>query len=252
MPSWTKDSWLAAIDFRPAFSVYLASRKSQVRGIDGSSDIISRLYSGDPRRDYDSLPRHNFTDVELDAGWNFFQIAVREQAQWRQDSHGLMFKESLSLLPNLAEASVQCATPFSGRCNTWPLWKGLRERIYVGPDDFVWRQPIDEPDYSHQTGQAALLLLEAIGYRSSFAASNQIAKLNVHSSHLDPYLSLMDHGCGMQGSRYQTILAGFQHLTVLRLHVPHATVTYHLSGFGVSVETTSHRQASSEVGTPLW
>lgn len=148
-----------------------------------------------------------------------------------------MFKEMFSLLPNITDASVQCATPFSGRCNTWPLWKALRERIYVGPDDFVWRQPIDEPDYAEQTGQAALLLLEAIGYRSSFAATNQIRRLNVHSSHLDPYLSLMNTGSVTHAVRYQTILAGFQHLTTLHFHVPHATVSAHISGFGVSVET---------------
>lgn len=101
----------------------------------------------------------------------------------------------------------------------------------------MWRIPIEEPDYAHQTGQAALLLLEAIGYRSSFASTKQVTKLNVHSQHLDPYLSLMDHGCGTQGLRYQTILAGFQHLTTLHLHVPHATVAVHVSGLGVSVET---------------
>ncbi|CZT22850.1 uncharacterized protein RCC_08556 [Ramularia collo-cygni] len=237
VPSWTKDSWLGAIDFRPAFSIYLASRKSQVRGFESDSPVISRLYSGDPRRDYDTLPRHTFTESELTAGWNSYQRVVGEQTLWRQDAHGLMFKELFSLFPNLTDASVQCAVPFSGRCNTWPLWRNLRERIFVGPDDFVWRQPIEEPDYAHQTGQAALLLLEAIGYRSSFAATKQITKLNIHSSHLDPYLSLMDRSCGSHGKRYQTILAGFQHLTSLYLHVPHATVSAHVSGLGVSVET---------------
>lgn len=264
VPFWTKDSWLEAIDFRPAFSLYLATRKSHVRGLDDDSGIISRVHSGDPRRDYDSLPRHSFTEAEIDTGWNSYQATVREQSQWRQDTHGMMFKELVSLLPNLTDASVQCATPFSSRwlvpinanplrqslnahqylSNTWPLWRTLRKRIYVGPDDFFWRQPIEEPDYAHQTGQAALLLLEAIGYRSSYAAIKQVTDLNVHSSHLDPYLSLMDHSSVTQSLRYQTILAGFQHLTTLCLYVPHATVSASISGLGVLVETMDFLRTS--------
>ncbi|KJY01556.1 hypothetical protein TI39_contig287g00024 [Zymoseptoria brevis] len=245
IPSWTKESYEKAIDMRPNFSLWLRGRKSQIReGYEGTG-ITSCLYPGDPRKEYEALPRHSLTKAELDAGWATFNQCAGQQARWSQDREGLSFKECISLLANLSKADVQCAVPFSGRTNDWPVWKKLRRHIYVGPDDFVWRQEMDEPDYAHMSGQAALCLLEALGYRASFAGIKQVKYLSVHSSHLDPYLSLMNEsasnttarGTPAHATRYQTLLETFRHLSTLRLHIPHATVSAHVSGFGMAVET---------------
>jgi hypothetical protein len=252
IPSWTKGSYEKAIDMRPDFSKWLQGRKSEIReGYEGVG-ITTRLYPGDPRREYEALKRHDLSQEELDAGWLHYSECVRQQARWCQWRHGRRFREAFAALSNLTEANVQCATPFSGRTNNWPVWKGLRNVIRVGPDDFVWRQDIAELDYAHLSGQAALCLLEALAYRASFPGVKQIKSLSVHSSHLEPYMDLLDDDpsgpkvfmayseeidelMAFRDARHLTLLDGFRNLTSLRLHIPHATVSAHVSANGVGM-----------------
>ncbi|TKA72354.1 hypothetical protein B0A55_06759, partial [Friedmanniomyces simplex] len=130
-----------------------------------------------------------------------------------------------------------CATPFHGRTNHLPVWRRLRKQIHVGPDEWMYSKH-EQTEGSHTKhigdGQAALCLLEAIGFRAQFAGTKLITKLTVQNTHRQPYMDLLGATVGQGGQgrteltvpahrlRYQNILEAFKHLTELNLDVPHA------------------------------
>ncbi|TKA74193.1 hypothetical protein B0A55_05142 [Friedmanniomyces simplex] len=130
-----------------------------------------------------------------------------------------------------------CATPFQGRANDLPVWRRLRKQIHVGPDEWMYSKH-EQTDGSHTKhigdGQAALCLLEAIGFRAQFAGTKPITKLTVQNTHRQPYMDLLGATVGQGGQgrteltvpahrlRYQNVLEAFKHLTELNLDVPHA------------------------------
>lgn len=244
LPDWTKESWKKAIDHRPPFSEWLAPFRAQATGEQGRLNQTSQsLLNYNPAKNYESLPRHDLSDEQLEIGYAAYKSCVRDQIHWRKNSLGIAFKEYFAMLPNLIEAKVQCVTPFEGRTNDWPVWKALREYILVGPDDWMYSTDFQETNYAYLSGHAALSLLEAVAYRASFSGTKQLTSLHIHSAHLDPYRRLMNEASGtilennLYNSGIHQLHEGFRHLTRLHLHVPHATLSARLSGSSMAHET---------------
>jgi len=171
---------------------------------------------------------------ELDEAWQRYARLKREQDNWREDEEGLCLKESLALLPNVSEASVTFAMSFCGRTNDWPVWTRLQPLILMGPDGWIYGSDWSQSDMLGTNvilsahGQAALCLLEAIGYRDSFSGTRPITKLDIDMRHHEPYQNLLGAttGHGKQPdmlphlTRFRIINGIFCRLTDLRLSNP--------------------------------
>lgn len=268
IPMMEKTEWLAAIDFRPRFSSWFASRARFQARSDFSSPFRTTGAGGiDYMAAYDALPRHNLGEDELGRAWHDFLAYRREQREWRQDQQGMRLKEALTSLPNLVEANVSCTTPFSGgRTNEWPVFNRLQRTILVGPDD--WRYSTDhfDPDYAVACGHAALALTEAVGYRATFCGLKPVTRLLLRSSHLGAFedltrfqsdkFNLVDilgerrHTTArlpMTSARHQLRVDAFRGLFVLKLHIPHATLSTRCSGLGLQAETIDFLKAATSL-----
>lgn len=128
-----------------------------------------------------------------------------------------------------------------------------------------------DPDYAHATGHAALALIEAIGFRSTFFGIKPVTKLQLHSSHLGSYQDLFESQNGLRrnfttddavprsgsenrtpcynrGSAHHNMrVDAFRNLTSLKLHVPHATLSTRLHGDGLRIETLQFLYAAKQV-----
>lgn len=245
LPDWPRDAWEKAIDFRPTFRKWFTSHKADFGDSTGMQS---------PVRVYDDLPRHHFTQEELDAGYAAFKHCYQQQISWRKQQYSLGFREFISRLPNLKEAYVACTTPFRGRTNTWPVWKGIHKTILVGPDDWMYSLDFQDARYADLSGQAALSLLAGITYRATFSGTAPVTKLSVHSPHLDSYQHLMNvswpsvpMGLPSQRSVSHQLTGAFHNLTDLHIHVPHATVTARLSGLGLAHETITFLSSATQL-----
>lgn len=174
LPMWNKRDWTNAVDFRPPF----------LQWCEESGLARSRPGAGQPypdrteaRKEYDLLPRHHFTQDQLNAGWLAYEANRDAQHRWRTDVQGLELKEYISSFPNLREAVIRKAEPLSGRVNDRPFWKHLLRQILVGPDAWLYRASVEGDDQFE--GTLAVNFLEAIGYRNSFAGLQPVETLSL-------------------------------------------------------------------------
>lgn len=244
LPDWNKTAWQRAIDSRPPFSQWLAPiRAVATREQASLNPVLQSLREYNLAENYESLPRHTFSDEQLEMGYAAYRSCVRDQINWRKNSLGIAFKEYFAMLPNVIEAKVQCTTPFAGPTNQWPVWKALRQYILVGPDDWMYSTDFQEANYAYLSGHAALSLLEAVAYRASFSGTQHLKSLYVHSAHLDPYRRLMNEASGtifeheFHNLGIHQLHEGFRHLNKLCLHIPHATISARLNGSSMAKET---------------
>lgn len=265
LPEWPRAEWESKIDLRPDFSLWQAARRAQ----QGQTCHTCKLSQHpcldcactypDLDPEYRSLQRQFLTTAELDVAYgSFLRLVWKQQCLHSGDLR--KFKEHFAMLPNVSEASVKGATPFSGRTNEWPVWKGLRKTILVGPDD--WMYPKGHPmsnvssDTAHQqrhgrgAGQAALYLLEGVGYRSQFFGTKHITKLSVQAK--QPYRDLIGAagsfgGIPADSQRYQTIVEAFRHVEDLSLNIlyPFESNAHH--GPGLTSETVELLRAAKQL-----
>lgn len=174
LPMWNKRDWTNAVDFRPPFSMW-CEESGLAKSIPGVPQHFPNRT--ELRQEYDKLPRHNFTQDEMKSGWLAFESNRNAQHSWAFDVQGLELKEFVSSFPNLREAVIRKAAPFSGRVNDKPFWKHLRRQILVGPDAWLLGATLDGED--HFEGCLALVFLEAIGYRNSFAGLKPVEVLSL-------------------------------------------------------------------------
>ncbi|KAK3715964.1 hypothetical protein LTR37_006694 [Vermiconidia calcicola] len=218
---WRRRDWEQRIDHRPDYRIW-----ARERDISPRVSLEGRQYDGRSFKDYETLPRHSFTEQQLDRAWEEFIRLGLQQRGWREDVHSLIFKEHFAMLPNLVECTAVTATPFKGKTSNWPVWKRLRLRMLVSPDDWMYKTTHWKDGHrGTMAGQAALCLLEAVGFRACFVGTKHIDKLTVHASQSGPWRRLMGRTAGTQtiyhNTRYHTVLDGFRHLTELDLRISH-------------------------------
>lgn len=253
LPDWDRNEWETHIDFRPDLKSWSRSRWLERVEVNGGNDVL-RVVRGPPKcgrqrseDEYEKLPRHSFTESELENGWRVFSTLQNNQ-RTGQSHQSLFFREHFARFPNLVEAEVTTATPFQGRISKWPVWKRLRQQMFVSPDDWVYGIDYAENESrARLSGQAALCLLEAIGFRASFAGTNQIRSLTVNAAHSGPFKKLMGKGMYLRyrghddenfdfDSRLDRLREGFKHLTEISLHVPHAAESDYIGGEATAAE----------------
>lgn len=174
-------------------------------------------------------------EKRLDISWRNFQALCNRQAEWYFDNENYqrIFKEAISSLPNLTKASVGVAEPCEGSTSCWPVWGRLKREMLVSPGDWVFEEEAEyrwNDNRMAQTTRAALNLLEAIGFRSSFAGVTPVQTLSVHTLNNGRLETLMS-GLTADDSKltfspriescFQTLLGAFAHLTDLDLQIPH-------------------------------
>lgn len=172
MPAWNKRDWTKAVDFRPPFSAWCEE-------IANSKPGVRQLFPDrtEARKEYDRLPRHDFTQDQMKAGWLAFEANRDAQHRWFAGGQGLELKEYVSSLPNLREAVIRKVAPFNGRVNDKPFWKHLRRQILVGPDAWLYGTNLQGEDTFE--GILAVIFLEAIGYRNTFAGMRPVEVLSL-------------------------------------------------------------------------
>ena len=174
-------------------------------------------------------------DEVLKAAWHRFDDLRTQQTEWFYENDGYLrvFKELLSSLPNLASATAGMAMPFQGSTARWPVWQRLKSSNLVSPDDWMFDELEEVRRRDHRMAQSTrgtLNLLEAIGFRSSFAGMSQVKDLKIHALSNGRWKSLLAGRISDDATlrtfapdvetRFQMLLAPFAHLTTLDLHVP--------------------------------
>ena len=251
LPKWDYHQWTRHIDFRPDYTAWQQKRlyeiQSACREYSKKGKLCSKCLNATWQlsSEYDTVPRHSLGPEQRKLGFRQFDNLRKSQSALVEDEEGIMLKEYFARLPHVQKVTVKPTTPFQGKTNEWPVWKRLRQRIYVGPDQWMYddqneadflSDESERPDHSfyHQArleelrGQPLLWMLGAIGYRSQFSGTNQIAKLELQYSHIVPLRNLMGKYANSgvseydREARFQTIAEGFGHARDLTLEVPHA------------------------------
>lgn len=193
-----------------------------------------------PARDRPRFERlaagHTQDEETLRSAYTGYEALLLQQHDCLRNKgqHLELLKEAISSLPNLTSISAGIALPFRGSTARWPVWKRLKRRILISPDDWMYEDDADYRDNPHrmrQTTDFLLQHLEAIGFRASFAGIKQIRELDLEMLHQGRLRSLMA-GVGLDDpavrvfsleveTHFQTMTAAFEHLTTLDLQVPH-------------------------------
>jgi hypothetical protein len=151
-------------------------------------------------------------------------LARKEQNIWLGDDARLRFKEHFSLLPNIVEAQTINFTPGLGSYDEGPVWRQILQRTSIGPSMWASNEDTGSPRSSSRvelSGQALICLLEAVGYRATFAGVKHMRTLRLNTSFLDcPLYDFDPHRSGgtvyvkqRWASRWQHVQEGFKHLT---------------------------------------
>ena len=163
LPQYTRAEWEARIDGRPFHWQWVHVRRREIRSIcplgdagHASADLCDachhRLYN--LRREYDNLPRHDFSVRRLDDAWISYSQLCEEQWQWREDCQGLLFKESFALLPNVSDARVTnvatCMHAVQDETAVSTYWTRLRRLTLLGPESWDCRYRVDNTPIAGQ------------------------------------------------------------------------------------------------------
>lgn len=183
-----------------------------------------------PISESDSQRCHSFSYEQLKHGYDQFQVLRQQQRNWRHASTQLAFKEHFAMLPSVAEATLTYARSNENvPANALPVWKGLRQRMCIGPDNWepfgaiICGAPDSMPAMISMT--ATMCLLEAIGFRSTFVGTNPITRLNAAylcaygDSHFSASWGQTPYG-REPAMIIKDIRQTFQHLTHLSVREP--------------------------------
>lgn len=182
-----------------------------------------------------NLSQDGSNDKSLAAAWKAFDALRTRQTDWFYDNTTALhlFAELVSSLPNLTSASSGIAVPFHGSTARWPVWSRLKAHMLISPDDWIFDHDSDylgNDNRMLQSARATLNMLEAIGFRASFAGTTQVQSLRVHCMNNGRWKALLagytadDLSLSFSPqleSRFQTLSATFAHLAVLDLDIPH-------------------------------
>ena len=176
LPKWNRAAWEENVVHYPETPWYHHSYDA------------SRPISEWTRPNQSSVDEHccPFSEPSrMNIAWDEFQSLRREQRKWCGDATRLIFMEGFAMLPNLMEVSISTTKSFQGPTSQWPVWKRLQERMLVSPDDWICMSKYSkEMSRSRVCRHGTLILMEAIGSRSSFAGTRRIDRLSLHYSHI--------------------------------------------------------------------
>ena len=195
LPFWCHEEWEDAINYNADISDWKAHRLGEhdstaERTGDAPDeppfDLPDALANGENQE-----PRHLFSSEQLDHGWTEFQSLREQQYHWHESREGISLKECFAMLPNLD--TVICTSAYtSGKVNfrrTWPVWKRMRRRILVSPNDWAslyaksgWMVGV----YRDFSRRISFAVLEAIAFRASFSGTKHVTQLRLHSPQIRP------------------------------------------------------------------
>ncbi len=220
--NFEQSKWEGIIDFRDDIMIDEMTVPTIYRTYSGSVSSLRDCF-------HENLRPHHFSQWHRDAGWREFCDLRQQQLAWTQEQTSIGFKDYFAMLPNVTEANFMPSTDQYLQSNKSPAWKKLRERMLVGPSDWM-DEPLDSSVNGHElSGVACLSFLEAIGSRASLPGVKQITKLDVWSLHDGPLQDLMNSDDGTEltyiqrgwDTRYQKLQEGFRPLTELTFNVHH-------------------------------
>jgi hypothetical protein len=221
LPNFTKAEWVESLDYRREL---IEAETSTSKVTDVNQDIAAYLRGEKP---FDDLKKHDFTKAQLKDGFKQFCKLQAQQRIWLEDGTRQCFKECFAMLPNIVEATVKAHGPYQGRNNDPPIFRRIRQRILVGLDDWPnQHRYFGHLEYKGRDGlaaQAFLCLLEATGFRASFACTrNHITKLTAHAMHSGDlgFFGRTEYASLHSAARWKDVVEAFKHLEVLSLHVP--------------------------------
>lgn len=264
LPAWNKRDWTKAVDFRPPFSTWCL----QECGVDiskPSKDEVLRIIqdrsaTDEKGREWDRLPRHSFTQDQMMAGWLAFEANRDAQHGWFASGQSLELKEYLSSLPNLREAVIQKFAPFHRRAKDKPFWDYHRRQMFVGPDAWSYGVNLNIGE-DHFEGTLAVMFLEAIGYRNTFAGMRPVETLSldlVTKWSLASLRALVTNEIGSTEpinpstnplDRLGIAVDAFRPLKHLSLTCPHVSDHVNIALDGAAQETQALLAAATELRT---
>ena len=163
LPQYTRQEWEGHIDRRPLRSPWADVRRREIRATcpleDASHEtsILCDVCRGrleQLHHEYETLPRHDFSARRLDDAWSCYSQLCWQQRQWREDYHGMLFKESFALLPNVNQARVSnAATCLHAERNETAVnihWTRLCRLILLGPESLDCRTRMDDTPIAGQ------------------------------------------------------------------------------------------------------
>lgn len=208
---------------------------SQIKHVHVYADILPEW----DRHEFETQAlRHSDVERQIGVGPALlkFDECCKAQREWylQNDEYLRIIKELLSSLPNLRSASVGITVPLEGSTRRWPLWSRVSSEIILSPDDWMFNQgggyPHEDNHGATWTTLATINLLEAIGFRSSFAGITQVKKLKVHTLKTVRLKTVMEGRTFDDSnltfsprveSRFETLLTAFDHITALDLDILH-------------------------------
>ena len=152
---------------------------------------------------------------------------------------GIALKELFARLPNVIHAIATFAMPSTGKVANQPIWKRLRDRILVSPDDWIHDKAYSDTEKGIcLSGCSTLSFLEAVEFRSSFAGTKPLETVTIHSAHAGAYgdvvrtsLNLGNAPLILQSvhkwdAQLTKIAMGFRQLRYLHLRVQHLSLEH--------------------------
>lgn len=215
MPQYTCSEWKEEIDQRQPFPDYWQTCLQDVVGdstFKADEAPMRGWYYRKAWREYDAMPKHDYSDDRLDQGWQAYKAYIEEHKTWPRKHYDLVFEELLTKLPNLAKINVRSPVHEYEVANNWPVWKRIRESALVAPP-FQWLE-------RNLTAVVVGSVLAAVGRRSSSPGSRHIKTLHIEAFNIWPAI-----GGISECNKYSATepLVAFQHITSMHLHVPEAT-----------------------------
>ncbi|KAK3116257.1 hypothetical protein LTR53_003561 [Teratosphaeriaceae sp. CCFEE 6253] len=201
--------------------------------LDGCGKCNSMLLHYQASQDA-QLPSPKPTEEQIEAAMSRYHELSASQRAWREDVEGRVFQEAFNLLPNLVGADLATAASFEDYGEVRPVWKSVEQETHFRLGEaggyFEGNEHMDRGPRHPGPGQAALCLLEAIGFRAQFAGTKHLTRLDVRGTHCRPYRALLGVTLrqGRMASlgpspahdhRYNNLIEGFRHLTDLSLDV---------------------------------
>ncbi|KAK5745785.1 hypothetical protein LTR17_001287 [Elasticomyces elasticus] len=227
---WSIADYKTAVNNRPNYMAWIKAAKRAIQrecaSCSHSAETCATCYAAisEQRRSYYDMPRHNYTEEQLQGGWQHYGALRESQLSWREDLEGVTFQKYFAKLPMVTEAhlaregwSDEFPTPEK---RGMPVWKSVRSEILIQPVDWYRIGDTDGDTRDAPAGQAALCLLEAIGSRAQVVGAKEITKLSLQIQHLHSYMDLIGTTIPVlldtaHSLRYSNIMKAFKPLLEL-------------------------------------
>lgn len=219
LPGYTRKEWEDKVDLRVSLRDYCLEHSS--------ADRMSRL------RQYDKIPRHTLTPVQVEAGWQKYQGYHTDQRFWRDSTEGEALRSCFAQLRNLKEVIADRAKSFDGsQISDQTYWRHFKSEILIGPEAWSYQQEDERNDEFERL--ATLFVLEAVAHRQGFTGFSSFENLSVELPRdyafrnmiaLSPYYPFPDQAGprsdkNMIMPRYAGLVGIFKALKHLKLFCP--------------------------------